>query len=221
MSVLIRLGNMAYRTRLTLAIQVVVFLFSSFGGFLGDIAPPEETGVRYVVGILSFLTLLALLTISAIARLSPGPRFRKRWIIAGVASTMLAIPAAVRYAEAIRTYTWAYPSGGSVRRVRGDDYSDLVKAYLQENEGQSSDPKLLASKFELSDLWTAESISRASTRLLVLYGWLVLSLATAVFCLLEANSVARVRRKVGDKESGLTGTADCSRSASDRSAPDP
>jgi hypothetical protein len=184
-----------YRRLLTLVVQVVVFLFSSFGGFLERVAPPEQSGARYVVGILSFLTLLALLSISAIARVAPGAKYRKGWIIAGVTASALAIPAAVMYPMSVRTYTWAYPSDKPVQRIRGLEYSDLVKAYLKDNPGQSSDPNELAGKFEVSDLWTPDSISRASTRLLVLYGWLVLSLATAVFCLLEANSVPRAHRR--------------------------
>jgi hypothetical protein len=192
----------SYRSLLTSFIQVVAFLFAAFGGFLERIAPPEQTGARYAVGILSFLTLLILLVISALARTVPGAKFRRAWIITGASAFLLAIPPSFFYPSAIRLYTWAYPPEKPIKRIRGRDseFTELVKTYLRDNPGQSSEPESLARKFELSDIWTAESLSSASTRLLVLYGWLVLSLSTAIFCLLEANAVTDQARPSRSKK---------------------
>jgi hypothetical protein len=191
-----------YRALLTSFIQVVAFLFASFGGFLKVIAPPEQTGARYTVGILSFLTLLILLLLSALARTAPGGKYRRIWIIAGASAFVLAIAPSFLYPRAIELYTWAYPPEKPIQRIRGldSDFTALVKTYLKENPGQSSDPQILARKFEISDIWTAESLTNASSRLLVLYAWLVLSLATAVFCLLEANANAPGRRSAGSSK---------------------
>ena len=178
------------KTLLTTLVQGVTFLFAAFGGFLKQIAPPQETGAPYAVGILSFLSLIVLLLISALARSGPGRNVSRAWIVAGALAFAAAIPPSFSYPTALRQYTWSFPPTKPIRRVRGSD-ADLtqdVKDYLSENPGQTSDPQVLASKFDLNDLWTSESISRASTKLLVLYAWLVLSVSTSIFCLLEAQT---------------------------------
>lgn len=178
-----------HKVLLTTLVQGVTFLFAAFGGFLKQIAPPEETGASYAVGILSFLSLIVLLIVSALARLGSGRKFRRAWIVAGAVVFASAIPPSLMYPTALRSYTWTYPQTNPIRRVRGSDvdFTQDVKDYLNENPGQSSDPQALAFKFDLNDLWTPESISRASTKLLVLYAWLVLSVSTSIFCLLEAQ----------------------------------
>lgn len=189
-----------YRALLTSFIQVVTFLFTCFSGFLRHIAPPDQTGAGYPIGILSFLALLVLLFVSALARGAPGSKYRRAWILAGACALVLAIPPAFLYPRAIEMYTWSYPPEKPVQRIRGldSDFSPLVKTYLREHPGESSDPQNLARKVEnLSDLWTPESLVNARTRLMVLYAWLVLSLAAAVFCLLEGNAIAPARRGAG------------------------
>jgi hypothetical protein len=178
-----------YKKLLTSFIEIVTFLLAAFGGFLKQIAPPEETGSTYAVGLLSFLVLIALLIISALARGTPGAKFRRNWILAGTAAFLVAIPPSFLYPSAREQYTWSYPPGSAVQRVQGGDvgFTPELKAFLKDHPHESSSPQELARKFDLDEIWTAESLRQARTRLLALYAWLVLSLATAVFCLLEAN----------------------------------
>jgi hypothetical protein len=180
-----------YKALLTSFVEIVTFLLAAFGGFLKKIAPPEQTGSTYAVGLLSFFVLIALMIISALARSAPGEKFRRSWIIAGAVAFLLAIPPSFLYTSARATYTWWYPPDHPVERIRGAD-ADLtpeVKAFLKDNPGLSS-PEKLARKFDLSEIWTPDSLHKASTRLLGFYAWLVLSLATAVFCLVEANATS-------------------------------
>jgi hypothetical protein len=180
-----------YKGLLVSFVEVVAFLLASFGGFLKQIAPPDQTGASYAVGILSFLVLIALLIISALARSAPGEKFRRNWVVAGAMAFLIALPPSILYPRALAQYVWAYPPQKPVQRVRGldADFTQQVKDFLKNNPDQKA-PEELARNFDVDQIWTAESLRRASTRLLVLYALLVLSLATAVFCLLEANAVS-------------------------------
>ncbi len=168
-------------------LEVVVFLFAGFGGFLKNIAPPEQSGVTYIAGISSFLALIVLMIVSALARSAPGQRYRRRWVVAGVLAFVVALPATYLYPQALRQYTWWYPD--STPRLRGSDadVTPEVKVFLTSHP-DAKDPKALARNFEPSQIWTDDSLKQAGSRLSLLYTWLILSLATTVFCLLEANA---------------------------------
>jgi len=183
--------NRDYKGLLVSFVEIVVFLFAAFGGFLKSIAPPEQSGAPYIVGILSFLALISLLIVAAVARSAPGERYRRRWIFAGAIAFVVALPASFLYPRALAQHTWWYPPEKPVQRVRGgdNDFTEPVKDFLKGNP-QDSAPERLARNFELDQIWTQQSIDHAASELTTLYAWLVLSLATAVFCLLEANSSA-------------------------------
>jgi len=179
----------SYKKLLTSFVEIVTFLLAAFGGFLKHIAPPETTGSPYAVGLLSFLVLIALMIISAVARGTRGAKFRRNWIFAGTAAFLIAIPPSFFYPSALEQFTWSSPPNSPIRRIRGrdEDFTPAVKDFLKEHPDSSL--QVLTRKFDPDEtqMWSAESLREASTRLRVLYCWLVLSLATAVFCLLEAN----------------------------------
>jgi len=182
----------SYKRVLISFVQVVLFLFLAFGGFLKKIAPPDETKTYYV-GILSFLVLIALLIVSAIARRAPGPKNRRAWTIAGAVCFASAIPCALLYPQTLAKYTYGYPPENPTQvRVKGSDgdLTEDAKEWAKENPRDST-PGLLARKLPQDDVWTLESIQHAKTMLLVAYASLVLTLATAIFCLLEANADRR------------------------------
>jgi hypothetical protein len=179
----------AYKTLLVYFVEIVGFLFTAFGGFLTKIAPPEQSGAPFIVGISSFLALISLLVVAAVAKSASGLRFRRRWIVAGLVAAAFALPAAYFYSQSLNRYTWSYPADKPVQRLRGssNDFSQSVKDFLDKNPSET-DPKRLARSFEIDQIWTAGSVERAGNILSLQYAWLVLSLATAVFCLVEANS---------------------------------
>jgi hypothetical protein len=182
-----------YKKVLVSFVQVVLFLFLAFGGFLKKIAPPDETNPSYYVGILSFLVLIILLIVSAIARRAPGAKYRRAWMSVGILCFALAIPSALIYPRMIQKYTYRSPEKPTQLRVKGskDGLQKAVKEWLQEQPVEL-DPSDLVRKFPAGQVWTPESIEHARMILLVSYGSLVLSLASAIFCLIEANADARL-----------------------------
>jgi hypothetical protein len=188
-----------YKKVLVSFVQVVLFLFLAFGGFLKKVAPPDETSPSYHVGVLSFLVLIMLLIVSAVARRAPGPKYRRAWLSAGVVCFVLAIPSALVYPRMLHKYTYPSPENPSRLRVKGSDtdLQKIAKEWVQEQplEPDASD---LVRKFPPGQVWTKESIEHATTILLVSYGSLVLSLATAIFCLIEANADARLSPSAED-----------------------
>jgi len=181
-----------YKKVLVSFVQVVLFLFLAFGGFLKMIVPPDETKTSYYVGILSFLVLITLLIVSAVARRAPGQKYRRAWITAGFVCFVLAIPAGFIYPRMLDKYTYSYPPEKPTEvRVKGSDrdLTDVAREWVTDNPLESS-PGILARKLPKDDIWTRESIEHAKSVLLVSYGSLVLTLAIAIFCLIEANADA-------------------------------
>ena len=179
-----------YKNLLASFIEIVVFLFASFGGFLSKIAPPDETNPSYYVGVVSFLVLIVLLIVSAVSRRAPGPKHRRAWMSAGIVCFVLAVPSAFLYPRMLHKYTYPFPLEKPTEvRVNGSEsgLTEVAKEWVRENPRESS-PAVLARKFPPGQVWTPESIENARGILLLSYGSLVLTLATAIFCLVEANT---------------------------------
>jgi hypothetical protein len=179
-----------YKNLLASFVQVVVFLFAAFGGFLKNIAPPDETNPSYYVGIVSFLVLIILLIVSAISRRAPGAKHRRAWLSAGIVCFVLAVPSALVYPRMLHKYTYPFPLEKPTEvRVNGSQngLTEVAKEWVKENPLESS-PAVLARKFPPGQVWTQKSIEHARTILVISYSSLVLSLATAIFCLIEANA---------------------------------
>jgi len=179
-----------YKGLLVSFVEVVVFLLGAFGGFLADIAPPDETGVGFDIGVLSFFVLIALLITSGMARSVSGKQFRKLWLIAGCVAFLLALPPAFLYPRALNQFTWwDHSLQPAVHRLRGsdEDFKPPVKQFLKDHPDQRAPEQITRDFDRLDQIWTEESIARASTKLRILYIWLVLALCISIFCLLEAN----------------------------------
>jgi hypothetical protein len=179
-----------YKGVLVWAVEVVTFITAAFSGFLTRIAPPDQTGASYAVGIVSFLLLITLLIVSALGRQTTRAR-NNLWIIAGGCCLAMAIPAAFLYSGQLDRYTYWYPPEKPVARhvqASADDLTELARDYVLRNPNDSS-----AAQLELNlpsdEIWNKKAVARTSRKLLLTYVWLTMSLATAVFCLIEANSL--------------------------------
>jgi hypothetical protein len=176
-----------YKKLLASFIEVVTFLLAAFGGFLKNVAPPLQVGASYPVGILSFLTLITLLAISAFARRRTDSAAKRRWAVAGIVLGALALGAGITYLRALDKYTYPQRSQLENRRIcAAETYLTPDAArYRLTNPGTTTED--LEQNLPDNDIWTPAGIERAETALLVSYLVLVLSIAGAVFCLIEAN----------------------------------
>jgi len=170
-------------------IEIVVFLFAAFSGFLTKIAPPEQTNASYAVGIGSFFVLIVLLLVSAIAKDAPAEKYRKGWVKAGIICFIIAIPVGLAYPWILGKLTYPYPPPPDAPvaiHVNGWEPTETAQKFIRDNPGKSS-PGQLELNLPYEDIWISSSLSKAKIILLLSYTALILSIATAIFCLLEAN----------------------------------
>jgi hypothetical protein len=163
-------------------IEVIGVLFAAFGGFFVGIAPPQAADAKFAVGLSSFLALIALFFISALSK----KRYRKMWLIS-----------AYFYKKTYDALTFGYPPGSTqVEHIAGTELTKDAQEYKQKNP-TISNAQLLA-KFggleNKGEVWPEESISRARTKLIGSYVFLVLAIASAIFALTEGVLVKQVRR---------------------------
>jgi hypothetical protein len=185
-----------YKNLLATFIEVVVFLFAAFSGFLSNIAPPVYPNISYAVGISSFFVLIILLIISAVAQKKSPSTYRRSWIRAGVVAFIVALPAGLIYPWTLGKLTYTYPpppDKAMAWRVNGWELTAQAQQFIRENPGNYS-PAQLELNLEYEDIWTENSVSKAKMILILNYTLLVISLATAIFCLLEANLKNKPRR---------------------------
>lgn len=178
----------ALRKHLSTFIQIVVFLFAAFGGFLSGIAPPEPTNPKFAVGLSSFLVLIALLIVSSISGKGRTGNYRK-WIWAGGICLVLVVTSGLLYPYLLGKFTYVYPPPPDTPvawRINGSELTETAQSFIRENPGTYT-PGQLELELPYDQIWTADSLARAKMTLLITYILLVLAIATAVFCLLEAN----------------------------------
>jgi hypothetical protein len=176
-----------YKMLLTSFIEVTTFLLASFGGFLKKVAPPVQVGASYPVGMLSFLVLIILLIVSALGRRRPENASHKLWLAAGTVLFVLALTSGILYPSILSRYTYPEQIGLDARKVRASDEYLTTDARQYRDANPSATPEDLEQNLPDNDVWTASGIERAETKLLVTYAVLVLSVAGAIFCLLESN----------------------------------
>jgi len=169
---------------LTKSIEVVGILFAAFGGFLAGIAPPEAADSRFAVGLTSFIALIILMIIAALAR---GGR-RRGWITTACVFLVVAIAAGFTYWSLTTKYTFPYPSTSrKLEHIAGTTLTGPASAYRDDHPGISNSD--LLAKFggiAKKDLvWPPESVRAARLRLMTAYVFLVISIATAIFALAE------------------------------------
>jgi len=172
------------------AIEIVAFLTAAFGGFLTKFAPPEQADASFAVGAASFLMLLVLLLVSAVGRRAPGAANRQRWIVAGAIAAVMVLPPLYLYSQLLDRYTYWYPpEQPTVRHLAGDPSSltAVAKRWAEQHPDESS-PGALEQNLPDGGVWTPDGLGAARRRLQLTYVWLVVALATAIFCLIEANA---------------------------------
>jgi hypothetical protein len=177
-------------------VEIVGFLFAAFGGFLTGIAPPETADARFAVGLSSFLALILLLIIAALAQPQSPKRWRNYWLGAAICLCALATLAAFVYKSYYDTLTFEFPPGSTkVEHIAGTELMPDAQLYKQRNPGISN-AQLLDDFGGLENkglVWTEESTRKARTHLIGSYVVLVLTLAGSIFALTE-GTLARPQR---------------------------
>jgi hypothetical protein len=170
-------------------IETVTFLFAAFSGFLKNVAPPDEIHPGFATGTASFAVLALLLFVSSLRPGGAKSIRRGRWLTVGMLLLATSLASSVIYTVILERYTFAYPPEG-IRStyVRGAGYTSAAARLASEGLA----PSAIVAKFgglqnrEL--VWSPESLQRARAILLVSYLTMVLAIAAAVFCFLEARS---------------------------------
>lgn len=185
--------------------QIVVFLFAAFGGFLNEIAPPTQTQPKMIVGLGSFFVLMTLLIISAVASNISSAKSSRKWILAGCVFFGLAVVSGILYPWTLSKLTYYYPpppDAAVAWRVNGLELTQLAQEFIQREPGNYG-PAQLEQYLEYKDIWTESSLAEAKLLLISNYLCLVLSISTAIFCLLEANSKRRQLRHLQRRRAGV------------------
>ena len=108
-------------------------------------------------------------------------------VIAGIVLGALALGAGITYLRALDNYTYPQSSELAGRKISAAEkyLTPDAARYRLANPGATAED--LDQNLPDNDIWTPAGIERAETALLVSYLVLVLSIAGAVFCLIEAN----------------------------------
>lgn len=166
------------------AIGIISFIFAAFGGFLKDIAPPEEAHAKYAVGISSMLVLCLLLFISALSQHKPQKKFKNQWLTTSIITFIFTIIFSFTYYWLSLKYTFRYDSenivAGSILTQKAQDYIKI--------EPKDDNSELLydfGGVENRTQVWTNSSIIKVKMLLTTTYIMLVLSLSTTIFCLTE------------------------------------
>jgi hypothetical protein len=172
------------RTVLTKGLQLVGILFAAFGGFLAGIAPPQAADARFAVGLSSFLALIVLFLISALAKTNR----KTPWLATAVIFLGFSIFAGFYYWSNLADLTYPYPPENTASdHIAGTEMMPRAVEYQKAHPGISKSQ--LVSKFgglkNVSEVWSDASINHARTRLIASYVFLVLSVAVAIFVLTE------------------------------------
>ena len=181
---------MKSRQALVRAVEAVTFLFAAFSGFLKGMAPPEEATSFFSVGIASFLTLCIFLFLSARIKKKSRMAGRRLWVGAAGALTVVALAAALLYWHNRERLTYPYPpENPEAEYIAGTEYTPRAAALAATAEFS---PSQIVARFgglpNRHLVWSPASIERAKMILVASYLLFVLSIAGAVFSLVELGT---------------------------------
>ncbi|NKB81092.1 MAG: hypothetical protein GKS05_04210 [Nitrospirales bacterium] len=168
------------------AIGIVSFLLAAFGGVFKRIAPPEEAGTHFSVGLASVLTLCLFLFISAITKNQERSKFKQRWLTAATVFFVGSIVASMTYFWNHDRLSFNFPEGSEAKYMAGTKMTEEYAEYMKtENIGSKSDLIKDVSLKDRNKVWKEPSIRRAKLILVSNYVVFVLSIAATIFCLTE------------------------------------
>jgi hypothetical protein len=192
-----------YTVLLKAAIGVVIFIFGAFSGFLLNISPPDPAGnIAFQVGLAQFVALVILLFFSLLSNFQlrrskkNQRKFLRLWLMIAAALILTFIISSLLYYKNFQDNT-IVQKDWNIRFTRGTltETSRQICAEEKQYHSEAECESFLLYKYynanEISDkhfLWTEESVSRASLRLLINYIIVIVSLSASLFSLVELLS---------------------------------
>lgn len=172
------------------AIEVLAVLFAAFGGFLLDIAPPDDPVPGYAAGVTSIAALVVVLLLSASAKDQPPRRYKAMWLSGAAICLVLALWASDRYRRDLGSMTFpCITENYSGRLVHGGTaFKDTPigkRAKRLCDEGLT--PEKIARKWawDVQLIWKDEALEKARRTLRWGYFAFVITAVGAVFSLTE------------------------------------
>lgn len=181
---------MKTRQVLVRAAQAVAFLFAAFSGFLKRMAPPEEAATGFSVGTACLLTLCVFLLLSTWVKKKSKPRDRTLWFTLAGSLTVIAAFSAVSYKYNLDRLTFGYPPENPQSwYIGGTQYTAEASALTDK---RNLSPSEIVARFGGLPyrhwVWPPASTERAKLILVTNYLIFALSIAGAVFSLVEMQT---------------------------------
>ncbi|HWI93205.1 MAG TPA: hypothetical protein VNT20_18130 [Flavisolibacter sp.] len=183
------------------AIQIIITLFASFGGFLLKIAPPNGAAVKLPLGIAQILSLALLLYLSAFSVYSlvlNKKRFKRNyrsWLIACSMLLLATTASSFGYFDNYQRLVIKVPNWDTTF-IRGQLTQDAIKTCSDEykiHDVDRCENTLLGDYYTIDEvvegrLWSKDSMRRSEMKLLIWYIGFVVFLSGAIFSALELLS---------------------------------
>jgi hypothetical protein len=172
---------------LKIGIDVVAAVFGAFGGLLGAIAPPDQGGPAFTVGIAQGISVLVFLVVAAFIR---GRVPSKVWLVIAVVFALVFVGSVYHYSNDWHQLTFVHPQTNS-RYVCGS--MELTQLTPEARAAIAANPNLDCAELVggfggidyIHDVWPADVLEVTRRRLLLGYLVSVCSFSFAVFCLVE------------------------------------
>ncbi len=183
--------------KLSVFVPTVVALFAAFGGFLGNIAPPEVPGIglhtKFAVGLAYFAALIVLILLRTLPVWgSSSDLLRHLWFIVGAVSGLMFVILALNYDAQLESKTFDHKLQNdttTMRYIVGDTYTPSATQYVQTYPASGPEELLRAGKTDDPTLvWTKKSLIESEASLIRLYQALVVLLCISLFTLLPLVS---------------------------------
>jgi hypothetical protein len=177
------------------AIEIVIFVFGLFGGFLFKITPPQDEALGFTLGISQMLTLLLLLAIAVLTSrrfVADRNKTIKAWVFFAVLSLAAFIVVAFLYKRDLEKHSFRLPYGNVV--IRTDQLTKDAADWCAEHKFSSAEEclqKIVQKRFTLEDiteyhrLWDEPSVLKARSKLYRGYILLVAFFCISLFSLVE------------------------------------
>jgi energy-coupling factor transporter transmembrane protein EcfT len=169
------------------ASKAVAAVFSGFGGFLLNVQPPEGVVKSFTIGFASAVSALLFLLISVVSQRYAARRYKTIFLFLCVALILVVIVAGLRYQNMYQRMTLDIPAASGHEKIIIGTELTTAASDAQKKNGEPLPQLLLdfGGKNQRERVWPRPSISAATLALNNAFTLLSVSLAAAVFCIVD------------------------------------